>query len=102
MALLIVDASQGVTSGDATIADYAGQSGCSVIIVMNKFDLALEAARKAPVEEKTKGAQIEFRGKRGRQLEGEAIGRRAADARRAIAQPQLAVADGSGVADGGI
>lgn len=54
VALLIVDASQGVASGDATIADYAGQSGCSVIIVMNKFDLALEAARKALEEEQTK------------------------------------------------
>jgi GTP-binding protein len=56
VALLIVDASQGVASGDATIADYAGQSGCSVIIVMNKFDLALESARKALVEEETKGS----------------------------------------------
>jgi GTP-binding protein len=56
VALLIVDASQGVASGDATIADYAGQSGCSVIIIMNKFDLALEAARKALHEEDTKGS----------------------------------------------
>jgi GTP-binding protein len=56
VALLIVDASQGVASGDATIADYAGQSGCSVIIVMNKFDLALEAARKALDEEHKKGS----------------------------------------------
>ncbi|HLW99385.1 MAG TPA: ribosome biogenesis GTPase Der [Candidatus Acidoferrales bacterium] len=55
VALLIVDASQGVASGDATIADYAGQSGCSVIIVMNKFDLALESARKALEAEETKG-----------------------------------------------
>ena len=56
VALLIVDASQGVASGDATIADYAAQSGCSVIIVMNKFDLALEAARKAVDDEHRKGS----------------------------------------------
>jgi GTP-binding protein len=73
VALLIVDASQGVAAGDATIADYAGQSGCSVIIVMNKFDLALEAARKALDDEHKKGspdrverrdaARVEFKGK---------------------------------------
>jgi len=56
VALLVVDASQGVASGDATIADYAGQSGCSVIIVMNKFDLALGAARKALAAENAKSA----------------------------------------------
>src|ERR1700680_3508514 len=44
VALLIVDASTGVTAGDANIAGYAQQSGRSVIIVMNKWDLALEAA----------------------------------------------------------
>jgi len=44
VALLVADAAQGVTSGDATIAGYAQQSGRSVIIVMNKWDLALEAA----------------------------------------------------------
>jgi GTP-binding protein len=44
IAVLIVDASVGVTSHDATIASYAEQSGRSVIIVMNKWDLALKAA----------------------------------------------------------
>jgi GTPase len=47
VALLIVDAEQGVTQGDAQIANYAEQSGRSVVIVMNKWDLAVEAARKA-------------------------------------------------------
>ncbi len=47
VALLIVDAEQGVTQGDAQIASYAEESGRSVIIVMNKWDLAIEAARKA-------------------------------------------------------
>jgi GTPase len=44
VALLIVDASLGVTASDANIAGYAEQSGRSVIIVMNKWDLALAAA----------------------------------------------------------
>lgn len=44
VALLIVDASLGVTTSDANIAGYAEESGRSVIIVMNKWDLALEAA----------------------------------------------------------
>ena len=44
IAVLVVDASVGVTSHDATIASYAEKSGRSVIIVMNKWDLALKAA----------------------------------------------------------
>jgi GTP-binding protein len=44
VALLIVDSSQGVTSSDATIASYARDSGRSLIVVMNKWDLALKAA----------------------------------------------------------
>jgi GTP-binding protein len=51
VALLIVDASTGVTAGDANIAGYAEESGCSVIIVMNKWDLALEAAAEKAARE---------------------------------------------------
>jgi len=47
IALLVVDGEQGVTQGDATIASYAEQSGRSVIVVINKWDLAIEAAQKA-------------------------------------------------------
>ena len=47
VALLIVDGELGVTGGDATIAGYAEQSGRSVIIVVNKWDLAVEAAQKS-------------------------------------------------------
>jgi len=47
VALVLVDASVGVTSNDATISSYAQQAGRAVIIVMNKWDLALEAARAA-------------------------------------------------------
>ena len=47
VALLVIDGEQGVTQGDATIAMYAEQSGRSVIVVVNKWDLAVEAARQA-------------------------------------------------------
>ncbi len=58
VALLIVDASIGVTAGDANIAGYAEESGRSVIIVMNKWDLALEAAaEKAARELEHQGTQ---------------------------------------------
>jgi len=47
VALLIVDGEQGVTQGDAQIANYAEQSNRSVVIVINKWDLAVKAARNA-------------------------------------------------------
>ena len=47
VALLVIDGEQGVTQGDATIAGYAEESGRSVILVVNKWDLALVAARDA-------------------------------------------------------
>jgi GTP-binding protein len=47
VAILVIDGEQGVTSGDATIASTAEQSGRSVIIVVNKWDLAVEAAQRA-------------------------------------------------------
>jgi GTPase len=50
LALLVADASLGITASDATIAGYAQQSGRSVIVVMNKWDLALEKARQAAEE----------------------------------------------------
>jgi len=42
VALMIVDATEGVTSSDATIAGYAHESGRSVIVVINKWDLVTE------------------------------------------------------------
>jgi GTP-binding protein len=67
VALLIVDASLGVTANDANIAGYAEESGRSVIIVMNKWDLALEAAAEKAARElehqgtKTHVAESSFR-----------------------------------------
>ncbi|HXG84661.1 MAG TPA: ribosome biogenesis GTPase Der [Pyrinomonadaceae bacterium] len=41
VAIMVIDAVEGVTSLDANIAGYAVESGCSVIIAVNKWD-ALE------------------------------------------------------------
>jgi GTPase len=38
VALLLLDAEEGVTKLDAAIGGYAEESGCSVIIVLNKWD----------------------------------------------------------------
>jgi|HubBroStandDraft_6_1064221.scaffolds.fasta_scaffold10429_4 GTP-binding protein len=43
VALILIDAVEGVTAGDATIAGYAHESGRSVIIVINKWDLVTTA-----------------------------------------------------------
>ena len=51
VALLVVDGEQGVTQGDAQIANYAEASGRSVVIVINKWDLAVEAARNAGIRD---------------------------------------------------
>jgi GTPase len=39
VALLVIDATEGVTSSDATIGGYAHESGRSVVLVVNKWDL---------------------------------------------------------------
>jgi GTP-binding protein len=39
IALVVIDATEGVTANDANIAGYAHESGRSVIIVINKWDL---------------------------------------------------------------
>ncbi len=47
IALLVIDATEGVSQLDAAIAGYAHESGRSVIIVVNKWDLVLTGAPKA-------------------------------------------------------
>ena len=42
VALMVIDAIEGVTNLDANIAGYALDSGCSIILIVNKWD-ALEA-----------------------------------------------------------
>jgi GTPase len=43
VALMVIDATEGVTSSDATIAGYAHESGRSIVIVVNKWDLVTHA-----------------------------------------------------------
>ena len=46
IALLVIDATEGVSQLDAAIAGYAHESGRSVIIVVNKWDLVSGGAQK--------------------------------------------------------
>lgn len=47
IALLVIDATEGVNALDATIAGYAHESGRSVIIIVNKWDLVTSGQKKA-------------------------------------------------------
>ncbi len=57
IALLVVDATEGVSALDAAIAGYAHESGRSVIIVVNKWDLVL-SGKKWPISQ-SKAARIQ-------------------------------------------
>jgi len=46
VALIILDASEGILALDATIAGYAHEEGRAVIVVVNKWDTAKEGRRK--------------------------------------------------------
>jgi len=47
IALLVIDATEGVSALDATIAGYAHESGRSMIIIVNKWDLIISGQKKA-------------------------------------------------------
>src|SRR5580658_9641389 len=47
IALLVIDATEGVSQLDAAIAGYAHESGRSIIIVVNKWDLVLHPENRA-------------------------------------------------------
>ena len=46
IALLVIDATEGVSALDATIAGYAHESGRSVVVIVNKCDLVISGAKK--------------------------------------------------------
>ncbi len=46
IALLVIDATEGVSQLDAAIAGYAHESGRSIIIVVNKWDLMISRSQK--------------------------------------------------------
>ena len=52
IALLVVDATEGVSGLDASIAGYAHDSGRSVIIIVNKWDLVISGEKKAVSQSK--------------------------------------------------
>jgi GTPase len=57
IALLVIDATEGASALDATIAGYAHESGRSVIILVNKWDL-ITSGQKRPVSQ-SKAARIQ-------------------------------------------
>ncbi len=60
VALMVIDAVEGVTASDATIAGYAHESGRSVIVVINKWDLVTTARTdgKPPAERSVYEEQV--------------------------------------------
>ena len=50
VALLVMDASEGVLSGDATIAGYAHEEGRPIILCVNKWDASSEPNKKKFIE----------------------------------------------------
>ena len=61
VALLVLDGAEGVTSQDASIAELAGRSGCSIILVLNKWDLSLKlAAEKMATKSTPAGLREQF------------------------------------------
>lgn len=53
IALLVIDATEGVSALDAAIAGYAHDSGRSIIIVVNKWDLVISGEKKAVSQSRT-------------------------------------------------
>lgn len=57
IALLVIDATEGVSALDASVAGYAHESGRSVIIIVNKWDLVASGAKLAV--SRSKAARIQ-------------------------------------------
>lgn len=51
VALLMVDAAEGVTDGDQRVARFAADRGCAMVIVCNKWDLLADEDARAAIEE---------------------------------------------------
>jgi GTP-binding protein len=62
VALMVIDAQEGVTALDANIAGYAHESGRSVIIVINKWDLVTTARTdgKPPADSRVYEEQVRY------------------------------------------
>jgi len=57
IALLVIDATEGVSALDAAIAGYAHESGRSIIVLVNKWDLVTSGHKKAGRESKASRMQ---------------------------------------------
>jgi GTPase len=57
IALVVIDATEGVSALDASIAGYAHESGRSIIIIVNKWDLVSSGAN--PAAGQSKAARIQ-------------------------------------------
>jgi GTP-binding protein len=55
IALLLIDATEGVTALDATIAGYAHESGRSIIVVVNKWDALQQSVGEHPHDDRHGG-----------------------------------------------
>src|SRR6266496_3272915 len=72
IALLMIDATEGVSALDAAIAGYAHESGRSVIIVVNKWDLVASAGlREEDSKPRTRAARLQNAKKIGDRVEYE-------------------------------
>ena len=52
VALLVIDSSIGLTDQDQKVAGYAAERGCALVIVLNKWDLAVGPDTKAEIRER--------------------------------------------------
>jgi GTPase len=72
IALLMIDATEGVSALDAAIAGYAHESGRSVIILVNKWDLVASAgSRDEDAKPRTRAARLQNAKKMGDRVEYE-------------------------------
>jgi GTP-binding protein len=53
IALLVIDATEGVSALDAAIAGYAHESGRSIVVVVNKWDMITSGQKKAVSQSRT-------------------------------------------------
>lgn len=51
VALLVVDASEGVTDGDQRIARFAEERGCAIVVLLNKWDLLADDEAREAIED---------------------------------------------------
>ena len=57
VAIMVIDATEGVSALDATIAGYAHESGRSVIIIVNKWDLITSGQKRSASQSKASRMQ---------------------------------------------